>query len=46
VAAGYGVLTVNVNKECMTLQSAKRRMDSPIACIGAGTGIYVYQIPT
>jgi glucokinase len=39
VAAGYGVLTVNVDKECITLQHAKRLKSAPIACIGAGTGL-------
>ena len=39
VAAGYGVLTVNVDKECLTLQHARRDLAAPIACIGAGTGL-------
>ena len=39
VAAGYGVLTVNVEKECLTLQKADRDSSAPIACIGAGTGL-------
>lgn len=39
VAAGYGVLTVNIELECCILQHAKRDMTAPIACIGAGTGL-------
>ena len=39
VAAGYGVLTVNLAEECIVLQNAKRDMTAPIACIGAGTGL-------
>lgn len=39
VAAGYGVLTLNVSKECITLQKAEKQTTAPIACIGAGTGL-------
>lgn len=39
VAMGYGLLTLNEEKECVVLQSAPKQRDAPIACIGAGTGL-------
>jgi glucokinase len=39
VAAGYGVLTLNTDHECITLQRAVKQTTAPIACIGAGTGL-------
>eukprot|EP01041_Mallomonas_annulata_P009850 gene9850-20488_t len=39
VAAGYGLLTLNHEKECITLQGGVRNPSAPIACIGAGTGL-------
>lgn len=39
VAAGYGVLTLNTDQECITLQKAVMQGNAPIACIGAGTGL-------
>jgi glucokinase len=39
LAVGYGILTLNEEKECIVLQSAEKRFDAPIACIGAGTGL-------
>ena len=39
VAAGYGVLTLNTDVECITLQKATMQSTAPIACIGAGTGL-------
>ena len=39
VAMGYGLLTLNEEKECVVLQRAEKQLDAPIACIGAGTGL-------
>jgi len=39
VAAGYGLLTLDEEKECVTLQGAPRVPGAPIACVGAGTGL-------
>ena len=39
VALGYGLLTLNEDKECVTLQKAPKQQNAPIACIGAGTGL-------
>lgn len=39
VAMGYGLLTLNEEKECVVLQKAHKNHDAPIACIGAGTGL-------
>jgi len=39
VAMGYGLLTLNEEKECVVLQRAPKQRDAPIACIGAGTGL-------
>ena len=39
VAAGYGLLTLNEEKECFVLQHAEKNHNAPIACIGAGTGL-------
>ena len=39
VAMGYGLLTLNEEKECVVLQHAEKKADAPIACIGAGTGL-------
>jgi glucokinase len=36
VAAGYGVLTLNIDTECVTLQKALKQTTAPIACVGAG----------
>ena len=38
-AAGYGLLTLNTEIECVTLQRAEKQSGAPIACIGAGTGL-------
>lgn len=39
VAVGYGLLTLNEETECVTLQHAEKKKNKPIACIGAGTGL-------
>ena len=39
VASGYGLLTLDVATECVTLQEAPKVRGAPIACIGAGTGL-------
>ena len=39
VANGYGLLTLDEGKECVTLQGAPKVAGAPIACIGAGTGL-------
>lgn len=39
VANGYGLLTLDEDKECIALQKAKKVKSAPIACIGAGTGL-------
>lgn len=39
LAVGYGILTLDEEKECIVLQKAPKRGDAPIACIGAGTGL-------
>lgn len=39
VAMGYGLLTLNEEKECIVLQQAEKNPHAPIACIGAGTGL-------
>lgn len=39
LAVGYGLLTLDESKECYILQHAKKQMNAPIACIGAGTGL-------
>ncbi|KAJ1434495.1 glucokinase [Ochromonadaceae sp. CCMP2298] len=39
VAMGYGLLTLNEQKECVVLQAAPKQLNAPIACIGAGTGL-------
>lgn len=39
LAVGYGILTLDIDKECITLQHAPRIPTAPIACIGAGTGL-------
>jgi glucokinase len=39
VAAGYGLLTLNEEKECLVLQKGVKNKNAPIACIGAGTGL-------
>jgi len=39
VANGYGLLTLDEKKECVTLQEAPKVEGSPIACVGAGTGL-------
>lgn len=39
VAVGYGLLTLNEEKECVQLQNAPKVPGAPIACIGAGTGL-------
>jgi glucokinase len=40
VGAGYGLLTLDVAKDCVTIQAGDERIPSaPIACLGAGTGL-------
>ena len=39
VANGYGLLTLDESKECVTLQKAPKVVGAPIACVGAGTGL-------
>ncbi|CAM9327330.1 unnamed protein product [Ascophyllum nodosum] len=39
VAAGYGLLTLDIDTECATLQEGEREQGAPIACIGSGTGL-------
>ena len=39
VAMGYGLLTLDENKECKILQKGNRVKGAPLACIGAGTGL-------
>ena len=39
VANGYGLLTLDEASECVTLQAAPKVAGSPIACVGAGTGL-------
>ena len=39
VANGYGLLTLDESKECVTLQAAPKIAGAPIACVGAGTGL-------
>jgi glucokinase len=47
VAMGYGLLTLNEEKECIILQKGTKKADAPIACIGAGTGLgECYLTPT
>ena len=38
VAVGYGLLTLDANKDCVVLQEGTP-MAGPIACVGAGTGL-------
>ena len=39
VANGYGLLTLDLDKECRPLQENPRISSAPIVCIGAGTGL-------
>lgn len=39
LAVGYGLLTLDEETECVTLQDAPKQKGAPIACIGAGTGL-------
>eukprot|EP00752_Nemacystus_decipiens_P001395 g1380.t1 len=39
VAAGYGLLTLDIDTECATVQAGERKPGTPIACIGSGTGL-------
>jgi glucokinase len=39
LAVGYGILTLDHAKECICLHDAQKKTTSPIACIGAGTGL-------
>lgn len=39
VAAGYGLLTLDEEKECFLLQAGEKNDTAPKACIGAGTGL-------
>lgn len=39
LAMGYGILTLDEEKECVALQKGEKVRSSPIACIGAGTGL-------
>jgi glucokinase len=38
-AVGYGLLTLDEEKECVVLQKGVKDPTAPIACIGAGTGL-------
>jgi glucokinase len=38
-ANGYGLLTLDIDKDCVTIQKGEPRTSAPIACIGAGTGL-------
>lgn len=39
LAVGYGILTLDNEKECVVLQKGVKVPSAPIACIGAGTGL-------
>ena len=39
LAVGYGLLTLDKESECVVLQHGEVDNRSPIACIGAGTGL-------
>ncbi|KAG5176969.1 glucokinase [Tribonema minus] len=39
VAAGFGLLTLDLCSEVLTLQEGARCLGAPIACIGSGTGL-------
>lgn len=39
LAVGYGLLTLDTDKDCVVLQSGIKNTSAPIACIGAGTGL-------
>ncbi|CAB1109771.1 unnamed protein product [Ectocarpus sp. CCAP 1310/34] len=39
VAAGYGLLTLDIDAECAMLQAGDRQEGAPIGCIGSGTGL-------
>ena len=39
VAVGYGLLTLNEEKECIQLQGGNKDLSAPIAAVGAGTGL-------
>ena len=39
VAVGYGLLTLDREKECVCLQAAPHVEGTPMACVGAGTGL-------
>jgi glucokinase len=39
LAQGYGLLTLDIEKECVELHKSSRKQGGPIACIGAGTGL-------
>jgi len=39
LAVGYGLLTLDEQTECITLQANPKQANAPIACIGAGTGL-------
>ena len=39
LAVGYGLLTLDIEKDCVVLQSGIKNSLAPIACIGAGTGL-------
>ena len=39
LAVGYGLLTLDDEKECATLHGATRVPGAPIGCLGAGTGL-------
>jgi glucokinase len=38
-AVGYGLLSLNEETDCVTLQKAEKSPVGPIACIGPGTGL-------
>jgi glucokinase len=39
VGMGYGLLTLDVEKECLTLNEGHRVLGGPMGCVGAGTGL-------
>lgn len=39
VGIGYGILTLDDETDCVTIQQAPKVKTSPIACVGAGTGL-------
>ena len=39
VGMGYGLLTLDVQSECLTLNKGNKVVGGPMGCIGAGTGL-------